>query len=211
MRQCYQREKYYPLGKSCRVGGETFSRSRCQSAHDLHWRLSDTSSLFRCGINEARPRGVEKNHFKTSHQLNVISRDCIIRNQCWNWGRGGGGDWLIVKMLWGWMDINCSSSNYKCFQMKLSVIRRSLPVFRGFFGTTHGKRQTHVTAHHTMFVFSWMQGEFVYLRHHRRAFLQPSGRGKMSTLDVSAIKEKYKYKTGRNVECLHVLFVLFFS
>lgn len=117
-----------------------------------------------------------------------------------------GGDWLIVKMLWGWMDINCSSSNYKCFQMKLSEIRRSLPVFRGFFGTTHGKRQTHVTAHHTMFFFfSWMQGEFVYLRHHRHAFLQPSGRGKMSTLDVSAIKEKYTYKTGRNVECLHVL------
>lgn len=66
---------------------------------------------------------------------------------------GRGGDWLIVKMLWGWMNINCSSSNYKCFQMKLSEIRRSLPVFRGFFGTTHGKRQTHVTAHHTMFVF----------------------------------------------------------
>lgn len=51
------------------------------------------------------------------------------------------------------MNINCSSSNYKCFQMKLSETRRSLPVFRGFFGTTHRKRQTHVTAHHTMFVF----------------------------------------------------------
>lgn len=62
----------------------------------------------------------------------------------------------------------------------------------------------HSTSHHVCF-FPWMQGEFVYLRHQRHAFLQPSGRGKMSTLDVSAIKEKYKYKTGRNVECLHVL------
>lgn len=156
MRQCYQREKYYPLGKSCRVGGETFSRSRCQSAHDLHWRLSDTSSLFRCGINEARPCGVEKNHFKTSHQLNVISRDCIIRNQCWNWGRGGGGDWLIVKMLWGWMNIHCSLSNYKCFQMKLSekfhlrfAACRSFEVFRD---NSREKANTcHSTSHHVCF------------------------------------------------------------
>lgn len=153
MRQCYQRKKYYPLGKSCRVGGETFSRSRCQSAHDLHWRLSDTSSLFRCGINEARPCGVEKNHSKTSRQLNVISRDCIIRNQCWNWGRGG--DWLIVKMLWGWMNINCSLSNYKCFQMKLSVIWCSLLVFRGFSGQLTGKGK-HMSQHITVFFFFFL-------------------------------------------------------
>lgn len=150
MRQCYQRKKHYPLGKSCRVGGETFSRSRCQSAHDLHWRLSDTSSLFRCGINEARPRGVKKIIPKQVISLMLFH---VIALFGINVEIEGGGDWLIVKMLWGWMNINCSLSNYKCFQMKLSEIRRSLPVFRDFFGTTHGKRQTHVTAHHTMFVF----------------------------------------------------------
>lgn len=149
MRQCYQREKYYPLGKSCRVGGETFSRSRCQSAHDLHWRLSDTSSLFRCGINEARPRGVEKNHFKTSHQLNVISRDCIIRNQCWNWGRGGGGgiDWSLKCCEDGWTltalyrTINAFRWNF----LKSDAACRSFEIFSGQL-TGKGKHMSqHIT------------------------------------------------------------------
>lgn len=63
-----------------------------------------------------------------------------------------GGDWLIVKMLWGWMNINCSSSNYKCFQMKLSVIWRSLPVFRGFSGQLTGKGK-HMSQHITPCLF----------------------------------------------------------
>lgn len=67
-----------------------------------------------------------------------------------------GGDWLIVKMLWGWMNINCSSSNYKCFQMKLSVIWRSLPVFRGFSGQLTGKGK-HMSQHITPCFFFFLE------------------------------------------------------
>ena len=95
VRQCYQR-KYYPLGKLCRVGSQTFTKQMSVSSQPVLMTgtdsLSDMLSLFRYEINEARLHRV-KNHFKTSHQSNVISHDCIIGINAEI--AVGGIDWLI--------------------------------------------------------------------------------------------------------------------
>lgn len=67
-------------------------------------------------------------------------------------GGEGGIDWSLKCCEDGWTltGLHRTLNAFRWNFLKPDAACRS---FRGFFGTTHGKRQTHVTAHHTMFVF----------------------------------------------------------
>lgn len=70
-------------------------------------------------------------------------------------GGEGGIDWSLKCCEDGWTltalyrTINAFRWNF----LKSFIFALQPAGLSRFFGTTHGKRQTHVTAHHTMFVF----------------------------------------------------------